>query len=211
MTNLLSEEFWPRLVFGLLINFQIAFSALTIGCIFGAISALICYYKIPFLTKSIEILLSIFRAMPVFITIFFVAGILRPYYKNFEMMVHDPKIFFMIIAVLPIIYSDVHDQVIEAIKKWNQGMKKTALFLIPNIARSFQNLVSASCFGAVIGVNEAISVILSEAELMGDSPWVLGLFLGAIVLFFGLMQIVVGPSRWLHRIAVRKFSDIANN
>ena len=207
MIDLFSDGFWTRLVFGLFVNFQIAFLALIIGCIFGAFFATISRRKIPFLTAIIIVSISIFRATPVFIAIFFLAGVFRPHYQIFEVYFDDPKIIFVTLAALPYVVSYAYDQFTEAMNKWNDGMRKTALLLIPNMARSFQILVSTSCFGAAIGVNEAMSVILSEAELMNESPLVFGLYIGAIVMFFGLMQTVVGTSRWLHRIAATKLSD----
>jgi ABC-type amino acid transport system permease subunit len=207
MTNILSDDFWTRLVLGLFINFQIAFSALIIGCIVGASLAFISRRNIPFLTTTIALLMSIFKATPVFIAIFFLAGIMRPYYRSFEVYFYDPKVVFVIIAALPYVISYAYDQFTDALKKWSDGMRRTALLLVPNMARSFQILVSTSCFGAAIGVNEAMSVILSEAELMNESPWIFGLYLGAIVIFFGLMQTVVGTSRWLHRIVTTNLSD----
>ncbi len=204
-----SNDLPLRIAEGLLVNFQIAFSALVIGLISGGILAMLGQFRNPAVKWVIESSISILRATPVFIAMFFLAGVLRPHYSALESYFADPKIMFVTLACMPYITSYAYDQVCEALVQWRRGAHRAAMLLIPNMARSFQILVSASCFGAAIGVNEAMSVVLSEADLLGDSIWRFVLYALTVLMFFGLMQTVVASSRMLHRFVVARFSDRA--
>ncbi|MEP1930611.1 MAG: hypothetical protein ABJJ37_04960 [Roseibium sp.] len=202
-----SNDLLVRIAEGLLVNFQIAFSALIIGLASGGFLALLGELRNPAIRWGIESSISILRATPVFIAMFFLAGVLRPHYTALEAYIADPKIMFVTLACLPYITSYAYDQVSEAMAQWRRGARRAAMLLIPNMARSFQILVSASCFGAAIGVNEAMSVVLSEADLLGDSVWRFVLYALTVLVFFGLMQTVVASSRILHRFVIARFSD----
>ncbi|MEP3047251.1 MAG: hypothetical protein ABJO09_20450 [Hyphomicrobiales bacterium] len=202
-----SNDLPLRIAEGLLVNFQIAISALIIGLVSGGLLALLAKFRNPVVKWVIESSVSILRATPVFIAIFFLAGVLRSHYSALETYFADPKIMFVTLACLPYITSYAYDQVSEALVQWHRGAHRAAMLLIPNMARSFQILVSASCFGAAIGVNEAMSVVLSEAELLGDSLWRFVLYALTVLMFFGLMQTVVASSRLLHRLVTARFSD----
>ncbi|WP_420411348.1 hypothetical protein [Roseibium sp.] len=203
-----SNDLPLRIAEGLLVNFQIAISALVIGLLSGGLLAYLSNFRNPVVKWGIEWSISILRATPVFIAMFFLAGVLRPHYTGLEAYFTDPKIMFVALACLPYITSYAYDQVSEALSQWRRGAHRAAMLLIPNMARSFQVLVSASCFGAAIGVNEAMSVVLSEAELLGDSAWRFVLYALTVLMFFGLMQTVVASSRMLHRFVIARFSDV---
>lgn len=202
-----SEDLPLRIAEGLLVNFEIAISALVIGLASGGLLALLGRLQNPVVSTVIGSSISVLRATPVFIAMFFLAGVLRSHYSALEVWFADPKIMFVTLACLPYITSYAYDQVSEALVQWHRGAHRAAMLLIPNMARSFQILVSASCFGAAIGVNEAMSVVLSEAELLGQSVWRFVLYALTVLLFFGLMQTVVASSRLLHRLVVARFSD----
>ncbi len=200
MATLFSSDFFTRLALGLLVNFEISIVALVLGLVSGGALALIyTTLSLPPLRWLISGFISILRATPVFIAMFFLAGLLRPHYASIGQYIDDPKKFFVVIACLPYIASYSFDQVGEAVSQLKNGTARAALLLIPNMARSFQVLVATSCFGSAIGVNEGMSAVLSEAELLGESPSRYVLFAGTVVIFYLLMQTVVASSRWLHK------------
>ncbi|QBF34008.1 hypothetical protein [Thalassococcus sp. S3] len=202
-----SDGFALHFAQGLIINFQIAFMALILGLALGALLAAIHKSRLPVLPRITDLSMNVLRAMPVYIAMFFLAGVMRPYYSALEDWFDDPGIVFVTLACLPYICSYAYDQVGDAILQWRRGAHRAALLLIPNMVRAFQVLVSASCFGAAIGVNEAMSAVLTEAELIGNTPWRYVLFLLMIVLFVILMQIIVVASRWVHRMIERNYAD----
>lgn len=202
-----SEDLPLRIAGGLLVNFEIAISALVIGLASGGLLAVLSRMQKPMVSGAIASTISVLRATPVFIAMFFLAGVLRSHYAALEGYFADPKVMFVTLACLPYITSYAYDQVSEALVQWHRGAHRAAMLLIPNMARSFQILVSTSCFGAAIGVNEAMSVVLSEAELLGQSVWRFVLYALTVLLFFGLMQTVVASSRLLHRLVTTRFSD----
>lgn len=202
-----SDDFPLRLISGLIVNFEIAMFALLIGLLFGGTLAVLARLNFPFLSASIAAVIAVLRATPVFIAMFFLAGVLRPYNDWLDQYFAEPKAMFVTLACLPYIGSYAYDQIADALTQWHKGNKQSAMLLIPNMARSFQVLVSASCFGAAIGVNEAMNAVLTEAELLGDSPMRWGLYAFTVLIFFGLMQTVVATSRWLHRVVTRNFPN----
>jgi len=207
MTIPFSDGFALRLAQGLIVNFQIALTALLVGLVLGALLAAVHQTRLPLAARATDMMMSVLRAMPVYIAMFFLAGVLRPYYSTLETVYDDPGVAFVILACMPYICAYAYDQVGEALFQWRRGAQRAALLLIPNWVRAFQVLVSASCFGAAIGVNEAMSAVLTEAELIGNSPWRYGLFLLTIVIFVLLLQIIVATSRWVHRLIERNYAD----
>ncbi len=201
-----SDGFMERFLLGLVVNFQMALAALVLGLALGGMLALLARLRVPLIPGAVSAVMTLLRAMPVYIAMFFLAGVLRPYYATLETVIDDPGVIFVVLACLPYICAYAFDQVTEALAQWRRGAHRAALLLIPNMARAFQVLVSASCFGAAIGVNEAMSTVLTEAELLGPSAWRTGLFLMTMAVFVGLLQVIVASSRWLHRSIDRAYA-----
>jgi hypothetical protein len=136
MATLFSSDFFTRLALGLLVNFEISIVALVLGLVSGRALALIyTTLSLPPLRWLISGFISILRATPVFIAMFFLAGLLRPHYASIGQYIDDPKKFFVVIACLPYIASYSFDQVGEAVSQLKNGTARAALLLIPNMAR----------------------------------------------------------------------------
>lgn len=201
-----SPNFLPDFIGGLLLNFQMAFAALLLGLIVGGVLAAINRARLPLLSSGVGLVMTLLRATPVYIAMFFLAGVLRPYYGALDEVFDAPEVLFVVLACMPYISAYAYDQVGDAIAQLGRGAHRAALLLIPNMTRAFQVLVSASCFGAAIGVDEAMSTVLAEAELLGNVPWRYGLYALTIALFVGLMQVVVMTSRSLHRLIDARYA-----
>jgi glucose-6-phosphate-specific signal transduction histidine kinase len=113
-----------------------------------------------------------------------------------------PVVVVLSLAVYSTAY--VSDTALEAVRHWRAGAHDLALLFLPALARSFFVLVMSSSTGAAIGVNEAVTVTLRQAQAMGDVGGRLLLF-GAVILFFTcLLQGAFVLVERLRRVLLRR-------
>jgi len=203
----LTPEFALALTRGLMLNFLIALSALAVGILLGGVVAMAIHLRLPVLAPVLRLVLAVMRAVPVFIAMFFFGGVLRSHEPALAAMAGDAGVAYVVLACLPYAVSYVADQLVDALDRWRRGDIRVAILALPNIARAFQVLVASSCFGAAIGVPEAMSVILREADLLGPSPERWALFALSIVAFMLVMQVLVLITRLVHRTVDRQFAE----
>ena len=198
MTKEFSAEFFPELLAGMLVNFEIAAIALVIGLALGALLALMRLGGgIP--GAIARPLIGLMRAAPTFVVMFFLLNIIPRDATLLGIGVAPSGIMTVALSLVPYSASYVADNGAEALKQLRAGSPLGALQFLPNITRAFFVLVMSSSAGAAIGVTEGIAVILREAVLLpalGDK-----LILFAIgILFFGItLQGGFALMRWLQR------------
>ena len=198
MTKAFSAEFFPELLAGMLVNFEIAAVALVIGLAVGALLALMRLGGGVFGAIA-RIFIGLMRAAPTFVVMFFLLNIIPRDATLFGIGVAPSGIMTVALSLVPYAASYVADNGAEAMKQLRAGSPLGALQFLPNITRAFFVLVMSSSAGAAIGVTEGIAVILREAVLLpalGDK-----LVLFAIgILFFGItLQGGFALMRWLQR------------
>jgi len=198
MTKAFSAEFFPELLAGMLVNFEIAAIALVIGLAVGALLALMRLGGGVFGAIA-RIFIGLMRAAPTFVVMFFLLNIIPRDATLFGIGVAPSGIMTVALSLVPYAASYVADNGAEAMKQLRAGSPLGALQFLPNITRAFFVLVMSSSAGAAIGVTEGIAVILREAVLLpalGDK-----LVLFAIgILFFGItLQGGFALMRWLQR------------
>jgi ABC-type arginine transport system permease subunit len=198
MTKEFSAEFFPELLAGMLVNFEIAAIALVIGLALGALLALMRLSG-GVLGAVAGSLIGLMRAAPTFVVMFFLLNIIPRDASLFGIGVAPSGIMTVALSLVPYSASYVADNGAEALKQLRAGSPLGALQFLPNITRAFFVLVMSSSAGAAIGVTEGIAVILREAVLLpalGDK-----LILFAIgILFFGItLQGGFALMRWLQR------------
>lgn len=205
--SFLSPDMGIALAKGISLNFRIALAAFGIGLLGGLVAAAIIRARVPILSGAMRFMLAIMRAVPVFIAMFFFVGILRSNEALLIRLTGNAAMAYVVLACLPYAISYIADQFLEAFRRWHTGDRRVAILAIPNIARAFQVLFTSSCFGAAIGVPEAMSVIIREAETLGNTPSRFMLFTIAILAFTIVMQCFVFVTRLLHRVLERQFIE----
>jgi ABC-type arginine transport system permease subunit len=198
MTKAFSAEFFPELLAGMLVNFEIAAIALVIGLAVGALLALMRLGGgAP--GAIARVLIGLMRAAPTFVVMFFLLNIIPRDATLFGVGVAPSGIMTVALSLVPYSASYVADNGAEALKQLRAGSPLGALQFLPNITRAFFVLVMSSSAGAAIGVTEGIAVILREAVLMPALSDKLVLFAIGI-LFFGItLQGGFALMRWLQR------------
>ena len=198
MTKAFSAEFFPDLLAGMLVNFEIAAIALIIGLALGALLGMVRLGGGVMGTVAIS-LIGLMRAAPTFVVMFFLLNIIPRDATLFGIGVAPSGIMTVALSLVPYAASYVADNGAEALKQLRAGSPLGALQFLPNITRAFLVLVMSSSAGAAIGVTEGIAVILREAVLLPALSDKLVLFAIGI-LFFGItLQAGFALMRWLQR------------
>ena len=179
----MSNDFLPKFLAGMVVNFEIAAIALAIGLALGLLLAAgrLSGGVATAVTVSI---ISLMRAAPTFVVMFFLLNAIP----------RDATLFGCTLRAL-----GRHDRGAVAgalfgglcrrcrrrgIRAPARRDDRTAAFLfLPNITRAFFVLVMSSSAGAAIGVTEGITVILRQAEQLPSFDDRLVLFALGIVLF----------------------------
>lgn len=207
MMNLnIPADFFPDLLAGMAVNFEIAAIALLIGLVLGGLLAL--GQLSGGATGAVAAtLISLMRAAPTFVVMFFLLNIIPRDATLFGLGVTPSPLMIVALSLVPYSASYVADNGAEALKQLRAGSPLGALQFLPNVTRAFFVLVMSSSAGAAIGVTEGIAVILREAVLLPELGDKLVLFAIGIVFFgvtlqagFALMRLV--QSR-LGRLATR--------
>ena len=206
MSQLLSADFIPDLLAGMVVNFEIAAIALAVGLALGALLAL-ARLGGGVLGAAATSLIGLMRAAPTFVVMFFLLNIIPRDATLFGLGVTPSPLMIVALSLVPYSASYVADNGAEALKQLRAGSPLGALQFLPNVTRAFFVLVMSSSAGAAIGVTEGIAVILREAVLLPALGDKLVLFAIGIVFFgvtlqagFALMRLV---QRRLGRLATR--------
>ena len=207
MMNLnIPADFFPDLLAGMAVNFEIAAIALLIGLVLGGLLAL--GRLSGGATGAVaSTLIGLMRAAPTFVVMFFLLNIIPRDATLFGLGVTPSPLMIVALSLVPYSASYVADNGAEALKQLRAGSPLGALQFLPNVTRAFFVLVMSSSAGAAIGVTEGIAVILREAVLLPALGDKLVLFAIGIVFFgvtlqagFALMRLV---QRRLGRLATR--------
>ncbi len=160
-----SANFFPDLLAGMVVNFEIAAIALMVGLALGALLGLMRLSG-GALGAVATALIGLMRAAPTFVVMFFLLNIIPRDATLFGVGVAPSGIMTVALSLVPYSASYVADNGAEALKQLRAGSPLGALQFLPNITRAFFVLVMSSSAGAAIGVTEGIAVILREAVLL---------------------------------------------
>ena len=210
MMNLnIPADFFPDLLAGMAVNFEIAAIALLIGLVLGGLLAL--GRLSGGATGAVATtLIGLMRAAPTFVVMFFLLNIIPRDATLFGIGVAPSGIMIVALSLVPYSASYVADNGAEALRQLRAGSPLGALQFLPNVTRAFFVLVMSSSAGAAIGVTEGIAVILREAVLLPSLGGKLVVFAIGILFFgitlqagFALMRLL---QRHLGRLATRDSS-----
>ena len=183
----LAEGFVPAFLGGLLLNIIIAGASLLLGLAFGAPLALLRLGGgVP--GRLAGTVTGLLRVAPTFVVMFFLLNLLPPstMLGPWRVPLHGPVVVVLSLVVYATAY--VSDTALDAIRHWRAGAHELGLLFVPALARALFVLVMASSTGAAIGVNEAVTVTLRQAQALDGVGQRLLLFGAVILVFTGLLQ-----------------------
>jgi His/Glu/Gln/Arg/opine family amino acid ABC transporter permease subunit len=191
-------DYVPALLGGMVTNFEISIIALLVGMLVGAPFAAMRFYGGRFSVAFSATVISLMRAAPTFVVMFFLLNVLRDV-RVFGVELEMSGVMTVAVSLVPYAAAYTADAGVEALRQWQRGSHLGALLFLPNITRAFFVIVMASGAAAAIGVPEGISVILREAALLPTLGDRLIVFAIGIALFGVPLQIGLALMRWLQR------------
>ncbi len=174
--------FVPAFLGGLLVNLSIAGAALLLGLASGGPLALLRLGGgVP--GRLAGTLTALLRLAPAFVVMFFLLNLLPASapFGPWRVPLHGAVVVVLSLVVYAAAY--VSDTGLEALRHRRAGAPELALLFLPALARAYFVLVMSSSAGAAIGVSEAVTVTLRQAQALSDVHDRLLLF-GAVILFF---------------------------
>lgn len=178
----LADDFLPRFLAGMTVNFEIAALALAIGLALGLLLAL-GRQRGGVAGAITTSAVSLMRAAPTFVVMFFLLNALPRGATLFGTPLAVSGVMAVALSLVPYSAAFIADAGLDALKHLRVGSTTGALLFLPNVTRAFFVLVMSSSAGAAIGVTEGITVILREAEQLPSLDERLVLFAIGIVLF----------------------------
>ncbi len=199
LPHILSSDFLPSFLAGMLLNFEIAGLALGFGLALGLLLAVARFYGGIARIGSAAVV-GLMRAAPTFVVMFFLLNALPR-----DIGLSGATI--VALSLVPYAAAYVADAGLDALHQLRRGSPLAAFLILPNIARAYFVMVMSSSAGAAIGVPEGVSMILREAEKTHSLTAMLGLFAVGVACFGiplqGAFAVIRLIQRRLGRLASR--------
>lgn len=206
MLHNLWNDFVPELLVGMVTNFEISIVALGLGLVLGLPLALLRDRGGALGTAISATFISLMRAAPTFVVMFFLLNVLRDA-SLFGVKLVMSGVMTVAVSLVPYSAAYVADAGVEALRQLRRGSPLGALLFLPNVTRAFFVIVMSSGAAAAIGVPEGISVILREAGLLPSLGDRLVVFAIGIVLFGVPLQLGLAFMRYLQRELGRRMTS----
>ena len=183
-------QFWSNFIgdflLALVTNFGVAAGSLMLGGIIGGGLAFL-RFRTRWAGRVASAITGLLRASPTFVVMFFLLNIIPSGISVFDTTVPIPATLVLILALSVYSSAYVSDNLLDTLRHLDSGATGAALLFIPNTLRVFVVLVMASSTGAAIGVREAVTTTLRQAERLPTIGGRIALVL-AVILFFALLM-----------------------
>ncbi|MEJ0016084.1 MAG: hypothetical protein WDN25_05865 [Acetobacteraceae bacterium] len=186
------RHFLPQLLAGFLVNLQVAGGALAIGLVVGMPLALLRQVA-PRSGRIVWPCVRLMQAAPVYVVMFFVLSLLPRDLMLFGG--HGIGLAAVILAQSVYMTAYVAENGYRALVHLRREEPELALLFLPNLLRGTLVVVMSSGFGAAIGVSEAVSVTMREAEKLhaaGDRVLLFVVVIGFFVAVFSTANALIG-------------------
>jgi His/Glu/Gln/Arg/opine family amino acid ABC transporter permease subunit len=185
------EQFIPILWAGFLVNLEIGVAAVVIGTMVGVALTLL-RRRLSLLQRPVHLCIQLMQALPTYVTMFFVLTLLPDDLALWGRPIES--VTAVVLAQSVYMTSYVAEDAYEALEHWKRNDRDKALLFLPNLLRGFVVVVMSSGFGAAVGVSEAVSVTMHQAErfpALGDRILLFAVTITFFVLVFGSVNILI--------------------
>jgi His/Glu/Gln/Arg/opine family amino acid ABC transporter permease subunit len=185
------QQFIPILWAGFLVNLEIGVAAVAIGLVLGVLLTLL-RRRLSLLQRPIHLCIQLMQALPTYVTMFFVLTLLPDDLALWGRPIES--VTAVVLAQSVYMTSYVAEDAYEALEHLKRNDRDQALLFLPNLLRGFVVVVMSSGFGAAVGVSEAVSVTMHQAErfpALGDRILLFAVTITFFVLIFGLVNILI--------------------
>ena len=184
-------HFLPVFLAGFLVNLQIAIIVTAIAVLVG-IPLCLLRRGVTSMRRPIGLSIQFMQALPTYVVMFFVLTLLPKDLSLFGL----PITGFTAVVVAQSVYltAYVAEDANEAFRHLEQNDRDQALLFLPNLLRGFVVVVMSSGFGAAVGVSEAVSATMRQAERLpdlGDRILLFGVAIGFFAVVVGSLNILI--------------------
>jgi hypothetical protein len=148
--------------------------------------------RLSLLQRPIHLCIQLMQALPTYVTMFFVLTLLPDDLALWGRPIES--VTAVVLAQSVYMTSYVAEDAYEALEHLKRNDRDQALLFLPNLLRGFVVVVMSSGFGAAVGVSEAVSVTMHQAErfpALGDRILLFAVTITFFVLIFGLVNILI--------------------
>jgi len=185
------QQFIPILWAGFLVNLEIGVAAVAIGTMAGVALTLL-RRRLSLLQRPVHLCIQLMQALPTYVTMFFVLTLLPDDLALWGRPIESVTAVVLTQSVYMTSY--VAEDAYEALEHWKRNDRDQALLFLPNLLRGFVVVVMSSGFGAAVGVSEAVSVTMHQAErfpALGDRILLFAVTITFFVMVFGSVNILI--------------------
>jgi ABC-type amino acid transport system permease subunit len=207
--NVLSLDFLLDFLRGLTLNISASLILLVVVLPLAFGVAVAMNARFGFVARPTRAFIKLLHALPVFVVLFFMSGVLTPDSRVVTLFGGNLALMLLIIGNTPYVLAYGSDQFLVMLDRLQRGQRREALLIIPSIGRGLQMVMSTTCFGAALGVPEAMSVILFTAEQLPDEATQILFFAIAALMFVVVLRICLIPFKVLHMILDRRAAPAA--
>ena len=178
-------QFLPVLLSGFLVNLEIGLAALAIAVFVGVPLSLL-RRGVTAMRRPVGVFVRLMQAVPTYVVMFFVLNQLP---RDLALGgVPVAGLTAVVFAQSVYLTAYVAEDASEALAHLDNNDRERAMLFLPNLLRGFVVVVMSSGFGAAVGVSEAVSATMRQAERLPDLTDRILLFATAI----GFFAVVVG-------------------
>jgi len=185
------QQFIPILWAGFLVNLEIGVAAVAIGTMAGGGLTLL-RRRLSLLQRPVHLCIQLMQALPTYVTMFFALTLLPDDLALWGRPIESVTAVVLTQSVYMTSY--VAEDAYEALEHWKRNDRDQALLFLPNLLRGFVVVVMSSGFGAAVGVSEAVSVTMHQAErfpALGDRILLFAVTITFFVMVFGSVNILI--------------------
>ena len=185
------DQFMPVLWAGFLVNLEIGAAAVVIGLLVGVPLTLL-RRRLALLHRPVHWCIQLMQALPTYVTMFFVLNLLPDDLALFGRPIGP--VTAVVLAQSVYLTAYIAEDAFEALEHLARREHEQALLFLPNLLRGFVVVVMSSGFGAALGVSEAVSVTMHQAEryqALGDRVLLFGVTITFFALVFGSVNVLI--------------------
>ena len=192
-------QFVPALLAGFIVNLEIGAIVVVIALTIGVPLSLL-RHRFAWLSRPIGATVRLMQALPTYVVMFFTLTLLPREVFLFGTPITGliAVIFSLSIYLIAYVAEDARD----ALVYLDRHDRDHALLFLPNLLRGFVVVVMSSGFGAAVGVSEAVSVTMRQAERLPALSDRILLFMVTIIFF----ALVVGALNLIIRYFITLLS-----
>jgi His/Glu/Gln/Arg/opine family amino acid ABC transporter permease subunit len=199
-------HFLPGLLSGFVVNLEIGVAVVVIALLIG-VPLSVMRRRMKSMRRPVSAAVGLMQAIPTYVAMFFILNWLPRDLQIFDWRITGFSAVVLSLAIYLTAY--VAENADEALSHLERRDRERAMLFFPNLLRGFTVVLMSSGFAAAVGVSEAVSVTLRQAERLPQLGDRVTLFAVAIAFFVAIIGPLNMLGRWLVRRLAGRFARAA--